>query len=189
MPLRTLLLSFVLLLSVSGQAQVDTGLKTPVRLPLPDNGVSMQIAGNSPIISLNYHRTLLRLRQQSDQTDHGSVEMGLGLGYTLAVFQPGLVNFPHHVSVNYGSRRLRGEIGYGGTNGRRGTLFTKAGYQPGLITGIRMVLSSGISIRLFVWTTFYRDVYYVLDPQFRFNLRETQHFRVFPGVSFICHFN
>ena len=179
----------MLLLSGSSQAQLDTGSKTPVRPPLPNNGFSMQIAGNAPIVSLNYHRTLLRLRQQSDQTDHGSVEIGLGLGYTLVVYEPGLVNFPHYVSVNYGSRRFRGEIGYGGTNGRRGALFTKAGYQPGLITGIRIVPSSDISIRLFVWTTFYRDVYYILDPQLRFNLRETQYFRVFPGVSFIRHFN
>lgn len=189
MLLRALLLSYVLLFSVSGQAQSDTGLKTPVRPSLPNNGFSVQIAGNAPIISLNYHRTLLRLRQQPDQTDHGSVEIGLGMGYTPVVYEQGFVNFPHYISLNYGSRRFRGEIGYGGTDGRRGALFTKAGYQPGLITGIRITPSAQVSMRLFIWTTFYRDVYYVQDPQFRVNLRETQHFRVFPGVSFIRHFN
>lgn len=186
---RTVLTGYAVLFSVSSTAQGTTGLTTPVRSALPNNGFSVQLAGNAPIISLNYHRILLRFRPQSDQTDHGSVEVGLGVGYTPVFQESGLVNLPHYMSVNYGSRRFRGEIGYGGTDGRRGALFGRGGYQPGLITGIRLVPTPQVSIRLFAWTTFYRDAYYVQDPQLQVFLRETQLFRVFPGLSFIRYIN
>ena len=187
--LRTMLFGYAVLFSVSSTAQDITGLTTPVRSALPNNGFSVQLAGNAPVISLNYHRILLRFRPQPDQTDHGSVEISLGVGYTPVFQESGLVNLPHYLSVNYGSRRFRGEIGYGGTDGRRGVLFVQGGYQPGVITGIRLVPTPQVSIRLFAWTTFYRDVYYVQDPQLQVSLRETQLFRVFPGVSFIYYIN
>ena len=183
---RAVLLGFwccASVVSATGQSRTDS------TAPLRKHGISVQLGGNAPIISLNYHYTLLHIAPQADRTSRGSVEMGIGLGYTPVFEESGLINVPHYVSINYGSRHVRGEIGYGGTDGRRGLLFTKAGYQPGVIVGIRLVPTVQTTIRLFSWTTFYRDVSTIQDAQLRFVQREAQQYKVFGGVSFVRYLN
>lgn len=177
----------LLYLNVWGQSPPE-----PVtRSNSPAQGVSLEIAGNAPILSLNYHLTVLHLHRPSDPVDRGSVEMGLGLGYTpyLLWDQGGNVTFPHHLTINYGNRRVRGEIGYGATNGRQGILFEQAGYQPGLITGLRLVPVPKMAIRLFAWTMFYQQASYQQNAQFQVVRRQTRYATVFPGVSVIHYFN
>ncbi len=135
---------------------------------------------------MNYHQTLLHLLRRSDQAENGSVELSFGLGYTPYFFDKGgNVTAPHFLSINYGSRFIRAELGYGATNGRRGLFFEKAGYQPGMILGLRVTPMPRVAARLFVWTIFYKETTFVQNQQFQVTRRDIQHFRAFLGVSTI----